>query len=299
MYALKKIETEGIHYLELLSPNGKSKAQICLTQGGRLSNLVFKDVQILANLDVSTYKDNYASSILFPFANRIKDGEYAFNNVKYKLNCNEADKNNAIHGLVYNKIFYCINEVLTADYALVTLRYIDEGKCEGFPFTFNIELVYKLSESGLSLTVKVINEDEKMFPFTIGWHPYFESDNLDNSSINFKSHIKYLFDNQQIVSGTRASDTCIPFQLKNLKLDDSYLLESNEVEFITPKYNFKITTTSKENYLQLYTPKQTNIIAIEPMTGAANNFNNKIGLQTLNPNDFYEVVWDLAIEILN
>ena len=107
LYTLKEIETQGLHYIELTSSDGASKAQISLNQGGRLSNLVFEDTQVLADFDASTYKNNYASSILFPFVNRIKDGKYKFNNSKYTLNCNEVDKNNALHGLVYNKTFAC------------------------------------------------------------------------------------------------------------------------------------------------------------------------------------------------
>lgn len=60
-----------------------------------------------------------------------------------------------------------------------------------------------------------------------------------------------------------------------------------------------IRSTSKENFLQLYTPDRQNIVAIEPMTGATDNFNNKIGLQTLQPNETYHVKWSIAIEPCN
>lgn len=296
MYTLKEIEAQGLHYLEIASSDNGSKAQICLNQGGRLSNFIFEKIQILADLDTSTYKDNYASSVLFPFANRIKNGEYTFNDTKHKLDCNEVDKNNALHGLVYNKTFTSIHKELKSDYALVTVQYKDDGKSKGFPFKFDIELTYILSESGINLSIKVKNRDEKAFPFTMGWHPYFNSKNLDKSSINFESNTKHLFDKQQIISGTTNLDIKMPFQLKGVKLDDSYVLETNEIEFSTPEYGFKITSTSKENFLQLYTPDQSNVIAIEPMTGLGNNFNNKISLQTLHPNDTYNVEWNLAIE---
>ena len=91
----------------------------------------------------------------------------------------------------------------------------------------------------------------------------------------------------------------MPFQLKAVKLDDCYLLKTNEIDFSTPEYHFKITSTSKENFLQLYTPKTCNVIAIEPMTGIADNFNNKIGLQTLQPNETYNIKWLMAIETKN
>ena len=299
LYTLKELETQGLHYIELRSSGGASKVQISLNEGGRLSNLVFEDTQVLADFDASTYKNNYASSILFPFVNRIKDGKYTFNNSKYKLNCNEVDKNNALHGLVYNKTFVCTKKALTLNDASVTLQYKDYGEHQGFPFKFNIELTYTLNKKGIIVSVNIINKDEKTFPFSLGWHPYFYSKNLDNSSLNFSSNKKYVFDNQQIISGTTNLNIEMPFQLKAVTLDDCYLLKTNKIDFLTPEYSFKIASTSKENFLQLYTPEVYNVIAIEPMTGAGNNFNNKIGLQTLQPNETYNMKWLLAIETRN
>ncbi|WP_298556714.1 hypothetical protein [uncultured Algibacter sp.] len=100
-------------------------------------------------------------------------------------------------------------------------------------------------------------------------------------------------------SGKTSLGIDMPFQLKNIKLDDGYPLETNKIDFSTPEYNFNIKSTSKENFLQLYTPNDSNIIAIEPMTGAADSFNNHIGLQTLSPNSTYSVKWNLAIETKN
>ncbi len=298
MYTLTEIEEQGLYYIELSSLDGKSKASICLNQGGRLHNFIFENIQILAEFHPSTYKDNYASSVLFPFANRIKDGTYTFNDSNYLLDCNEIDKHNALHGLVYNKTFICIDKVLTSNYGSVTLQYKDEGKIKGFPYKYKLELTYKLSKDGINLAVNIINVDSKSFPFTLGWHPYFASTDLEKSTINFASNTKYLFDNQQIISGTTDLDVKMPFKFEGVKLDDGYLLETNEIEFSSPEYHLKLTSTSKENFLQLYTSSQPNVIAIEPMTGAADSFNNKIGLKILNPKDNYGVEWNIAIQIL-
>jgi len=299
LYSLDELKIQGLNYLELTSSDGASIAQISLNQGGRLSNLVFEDIQVLADFEASTYENNYASSILFPFVNRIKDGKYTFDNSKYQLSCNEGDKNNALHGLVYNKTFVCTKKVLTLNYASVTLQYKDNGKHLGFPFKFNIDLTYTLNEKGIILSVKIANKDKKNFPFSIGWHPYFYSKNLDNSTLNFSSNKKYVFDNQQIISGTTDLNIEMPFQLKAVTLDDCYQLKTNEIYFSTPEYRFNIESTSKENFLQLYTPEIRNVIAIEPMTGAADNFNNEIGLQTLQPNETYNMKWLIAIDTRN
>jgi len=88
----------------------------------------------------------------------------------------------------------------------------------------------------------------------------------------------------------------MPMQLSNIELDDGFSLSSNTVRFFTPEYNLELKSTSKENILQLYIPRERNAIAIEPMIGAADGFNNKIGLQDLRPNASYNVVWDLIID---
>ena len=299
MYILEELKIQGLNYLELTSSDGASKAKISLNQGGRLSHLVFEDIQVLADFNASTYENNYASSILFPFVNRIKDGKYTFNDLKYQLSCNEVNKNNALHGLVYNKTFVCTKKILTLNYASVTLKYKDFGRHLGFPFKFDIELTYTLNKKGIILSVKIDNKDKKNFPFSIGWHPYFYSKNLDNSTLNFSSNKKYVFDNQQIISGTTDLNIEMPFQLKAVTLDDCYPLKTNEIDFLTPEYSFNIASTSKENFLQLYTPEVRNVIAIEPMTGAVDNFNNKIGLQTLQPNETYSMKWLMVIETRN
>ena len=298
MYKFIKKETNGLEFIELYNPENSSKAIICLNQGGRLSQLEFEGIKLLADFDASEYETNYASSILFPFVNRIKDGKYTFEGVHYTLDCNEADKNNALHGLVYDKTFECIDKDLTSNHGSITLRYRNNGTSEGFPFKFDIQLTYILSKDDFSLTVKITNTDDKMFPFTVGWHPYFSTENLDRSTVNFESKTKYVFDKQQIISGMTALDVEMPYSLKDARLDDGYPLKNNVITFITPQYLFYLKSNSKENYLQLYTPNIPNVIAIEPMTGAADSFNNGIGLQSISPNNNYLVRWNITFENL-
>ncbi len=296
MYRLKEIKSKGLQFIEISSPSGTSKAQLCLNQGGRLSYLKFNNSPILTDFDSSTYTNNYASAILFPFANRIKDGKYSFRGVDYILECNEIGKTNAIHGLVYNKTFECIKKTGHPDYGAVTLRYKHNGELKGFPFKFHILLTYTLNENTINLEVKIINKDVKTFPFTLGWHPYFASKDLDESVIGFESKQQFLYDEHYIISGSKRLDSQSPRPLKGVKLDNGYKLETNSIEFTTPEYLLKMMMTAKENYLQLYTPNTSNSIAIEPMTGPTDSFNNKIGLRTLGPSESFTLEWNIAIE---
>ena len=298
MYKLTKTKIENLDYLDIENTDGTSKLRLCLNQGGRIAKLVFNSIVLIPEINPSTYNDNYASALLFPFANRINDGKYKFENIEYNLKCNEESNNNAIHGLVYDERFEYIDGDFTSEYGKITLEHKNYGTVKGFPFAFTIKVQYTLDNNGLGIKLKVTNNSAKSFPFTLGWHPYFLSSELDMSSINFKSKTKYLLDHQMIVSGKTATYENMPYALKDVKLDDGYQLDSNKVEFVTPQYRMTMTSSSKENFLQLYTPNQPNLIAIEPMTGICDSFNNGIGLQILEPLRSFNTDWDLVINSL-
>ncbi|WP_411767300.1 aldose 1-epimerase [Winogradskyella sp. A3E31] len=295
MYAVKHIEKNGLRFLELQNPYESSRLSICLDQGGRLDELVLKNTSVLADFSVSDYQSKYQSAILFPFVGRIKDGRYHFNDENYQLTCNEVDKNNALHGLVYNKKFEYVKSELKNDIGIVVLRYRQTERQSGFPFKYTIELIYELRKDNLSLKLSVKNEDVAEFPFSLGWHPYFKSSNLDCSHLYFDSDEKFIFDERLVPEKRLKLKTKMPFEFKNIKLDDCYLLKSNKVHLFTPDYQLKLIVSSKKIFLQLYTPERQNTIAIEPMTGPANNFNNKINLKVLKPNEIYVIEWTVSI----
>ena len=83
----------------------------------------------------------------------------------------------------------------------------------------------------------VINTGLKEFPFTLGWHPYFKSADLKKSALNFSCSKKLVADNRNITSAVVDCDLNMPFYLKNVTLDDAYILKSKTIEFLTPEYD--------------------------------------------------------------
>ncbi|MFK5959110.1 MAG: aldose 1-epimerase [Lutibacter sp.] len=273
----------------------ESYAKILLNLGGSLQELILDDKQIIKNLKPLSYDNSFSSAILFPFTCRIKNGNYLFNNNEYHLELNENNEN-ALHGLVYNKKFKVVTQETTTDFASITLIYEETQKPKGFPFNFKLFLVYTLSHSSLNLEVKVINSDLTSFPFAIGWHPYFYSSDLFNSFLDFSSSKKLVFDDKMIpIKIDEISPINKKIQIKNTKFDDCYIINYKNLNFETPAYSINISSSSNENYFQLYTPNKINTIAIEPMTGPANSFNNKFGLKVLKPNKTYQLNWKIKL----
>jgi len=284
------------HYLEIFSSNKNNYAKIHLDQGASLQELTLNKHTVIKNMSPLSYNKTYASSILFPFANRIENGRYIFNNKTYQLDLNVKEENNAMHGFVYNKTFMVVNKKTDKEFAQVTLEYNEINNTPGFPYLYHIKLDYTLKNSGLDLNVTVTNTDSKAFPYTIGWHPYFTSDNLENSSLEFVSSKKIKTNKNNITTKVEDIETIKSIKTLNKTLDHCWSLDNNNIVFKTPKYNLAINTPHKNNFLQVYTPPKLNTIAIEPTTGVSNSFNNKTGLEILKSNERFAIVWRLKID---
>ena len=285
-----------LNHLEVENSINNIYAKLCLNDGGSLQELVLNNHEIIKDLAPLTYDDTYASSILFPFANRVKDGVYWFNDKTYHLDVNQNEENNALHGLVYNKTFVVSNQETSEEFASVTLLYEEKKGAQGFPYTYTIQLNYVLTPTMLELNIEITNTDAKPFPFTLGWHPYFLSGDLSKSSLLFDCNKKMVLDERNITKGISYIEPIERLQIKDQSFDDCYILNSNEVTFLTPKYTLKLTSTEEDSFLQIYTPPHKNTLAIEPTTGVSDSLNNGIGLKTLQPNEIYKIAWNLKIK---
>ena len=291
MFIVDELKEKEQRFLDLKNAVNSTSARISLDEGGSIEGLKFDNEYVIKLQPNFKYKDSYASSILFPFANRIEKGQYSFKEKDYQLACNESGKN-ALHGLVHNKQFQLIEKIENINFSSVTICFEEIEEREGFPFNYKINITYILSKNEIKIVVKIENTGTNSFPFTLGWHPYFVSKDLYHSSLSFKSNKKIEFDKNLITKRIiKASAEELKIKIQNKQLDDCFILNSNTIKFITPTYQIQIATDQIENYLQIYTPKNSSIIAIEPMTGISNSFNNKIGLQTLEPHNKYELKW--------
>ncbi|TYA78586.1 aldose 1-epimerase [Seonamhaeicola marinus] len=287
---------KALNYLEIENSETNFFAKIILNEGASLQELTLDGHEIIKDLSPLTYADTFASSILFPFANRIKDGKYTFNGSDFQFEANQKEENNALHGLVYNKTFEVISTNSDKNATSVLLEYAETKESPGFPYTYKIQVEYIFTKETLELKVTVDNTDDKAFPFTLGWHPYFLSGNLFESALKLNSSQKIVLGDRNITTGVIDTDTSTAIKIEGQQLDDCWILDSDEVVFKTPAYNLHFNATGTNNFLQVYTPPKENTIAIEPTTGVSDSFNNEIGLQTLNPDDSYSITWKLTLK---
>lgn len=301
MFIVDKISNKNVLLEHIHVFNESISCRIFPNLGASIQTLIFNKIDIIKGIHFSedgllSYKKMYQSAILFPFVGRIPNGKYNYNNESYQLNINEHKRTNALHGLLYDKVFSIDSLTASVSEAEIKLSYQSNGKLKGFPFKFKFQITYLISNKGIKVSFKISNKDTNTFPFGCGWHPYFLSNNLASSTLSFSSNKKVISNEELIPIGLTKNKEASSFKLKNNYFDDTFILQKNKINYKTNNYKLQITVNKNDNnFLQVYTPLDRKSVAIEPLSCVPNAFNNKNGLLELHPNKNYK--WNLNLEI--
>mgnify|MGYP000409708132 CR=1 FL=1 len=231
---------------------------------------------------------------LSPFVCRINKGKYNFGEKKYTIE-KYYDKENALHGELYDQPFTVIDNDANAEQAIVSMKYEYRRSDPGYPFKYDCMVTYQLQKDNkLNVTTEVINKDEKEIPVQDGWHPYFKL-NAKINDLELAFHSKELleFDEQLIPTGK-----LIPYNEfdKAKKLGDTFFDNCFTLDFSrhqplcllrNKEQNIQVEIIPDKSYpyLQFYTPAHRNSIAIENISGAPDAFNNGMGFKILSPGE--------------
>ncbi|GAA4397102.1 aldose 1-epimerase [Nibrella viscosa] len=299
-------------------------AVIVPAHGAMVRGLVLrKEKELISLIDAPASEqalvadETYASALLFPFPSRIRHGIYFFEGESYTLPMNEASRDNAIHGFVAGKPFELFDQQVTGHAASLTLRYLHHGPAEdlytGYPFPFELRVTYTLESAPGSPSVFYVRYQvqnlslSRSCPVAFGWHPYFtfNDEPVDDLTIHIPSQTAVSLDENMLpdgiepfnLSGSTGGVTIPAIRLHDRELDNVFVVDpaAGSVETVLSSARHKAslhvwqeTGPGKFNYLVVFTPPARNRIAIEPLTGNVNAFNNQEGLIVLAPNEVAE-----------
>ena len=315
MFKIIEEKQNDLERLKLLNEQSGEYVSIVPRFGSNINELVLKKNDALydiidGNRDQASFsgKGIFKGANLTPFPNRLKDGKYIFGGIAYQLFKNYREEGNAAHGFIYDKPFDVIRKKMETHFAQVTSRYFYDGSLAGYPFPFELKLIYTLSDSeGFQCETRAINKHNQPIPFGNGWHPFFTfKKKVDQLSLKFFSEKQVILDSSLLPDG-RLRDYNLFNSFKPIGADfyDScfYLKNGSGVhctELYDPDADATIqlwqeTGAGKYNYLQIYTPPHRNSIAIEPMTCSVNAFNNGDGLNVLEPGQIFTARYGIKL----
>ncbi len=250
----------------------------------------------------------YKSAILLPFPNRISGGRYTFAGVSYQLPTNEVGRGHALHGFLHCASFE-LSECGSGDQeAFCCMKHVFEGLETGYPFRFEVSVCYVLSlTKGLYCHTRVVSLNTGAMPLGVGWHPYFWAGNgqkIDTFRLQLPSPIGQI---------TTAANTLIPITdrvhtnndwkqpayLADTSFDTGFCLSNGAENRVLLRFDdsFAVQLFMGRSYpfLQIYTPPHRQSIALEPMSCAADAFNNKWGLSVLeSAGQCWEGYWGIV-----
>lgn len=305
---VKLINTQTGEYVGILADCGASLNCLVLKKGDKLFDLIdgSETYEQLLFDGMSSYK----GSFLFPFTNRLAGGKYAYENKNYTFDINDSDnRQNALHGYLSDAKFNIKRFEVFPEKAELELFYEENGQNSSYPFACEIIIKYTFhAHNGLSIQTVVKNLDTRNIPVGFGWHPYFKtSGKVDDIMLQLPEIEEIEIDSNMIPTGKLVPTSIFKHtdSVNNTKLDTGFKLKNAafkaNISIIdsTNSVRVNVWQESKEtkfNFLQIYIPPNRKTIAIEPMTCAANAFNNGMGLQLIAPERNMEATWGIELK---
>jgi aldose 1-epimerase len=237
----------------------------------------------------------FRSCKLSPYVCRIPNGgRYNFNDQSYQIGKFDLS-GSSIHGLLYDAPFEVGFYEAGEEHAMLALQYHYEATDPGYPFPFFLEVVYfLLPDDMLKIATTFYNQHHDSIPVADGWHPYFTLGRpVDELFFEMASDNMLIFDDKLIPTGALKPENRFEFlnSLEDISLDNCFLLHKPLIgpacSLVNTEDRIALNITPEDNYpyLQVYTPPHRNSIAIENLSAAPDAFNNRIGLQILEPDE--------------
>lgn len=335
MFGTETVSVSGHEAFMLKGDNG-SRAVIIPELGGMVHELVLpllsdaetdadsgETMSVLRSDSSGELTPNpyYRGRMLLPFCGRIAGGRYRFRGKQYELYVNYPAEGNALHGFLYRTGLQVLSSEAGTDEALLRLHHIIKPQDEnGYPFSLQVILTYRLNAQGFTLEFLLANAGLEEVPVTAGWHPYFKLGDCVISNAN---------NNSRVTDGTNQSSSA---DGSTLACDDVFLTMDADLYYPThpnllptgalisvsgtpndfrsgrPLCHARLDTCfafpcfaqlenrktgkgisicmDKEffNKLHIYIPPERDSVAIEPVSAAGSAFTMpQLGLMTLQP----------------
>ncbi len=236
------------------------------------------------------------SPILFPIIGRLLDDKYRLNGKEYTM-----EK----HGIVRKKPFKLIAQ--TED-SLTFSQTSDENSLEIYPYEFDLQVTFRLTENGLNVTHKVINNSNEVMYYSFGAHPGFNckigdflefqekesllTERIDHESILIEEKFPVAMDGKKLIL------------TEGLFNDDALILSGYKSKYLTlksDKHQREVKFNFDSPVLGIWAKPNAPYVCIEPWWGINDNYDKKQDLSekreimALNAKESKEFSWSIEI----
>ena len=282
--------------MEIIS-SGMSKAYIS-KRGAFVSSLKLGSTSVFKRTS-DRHQTHGGMAILIPYADIISNAKFQWQGREYKLPKNskyEHDIVNSIHGLVKEKPWH----IKKRNTDSLEMNFNLEHR--GYPSILDITVKYSVTGNKFITEFKVKNIGLSVTPIMCGAHPYFTYDSF--WQLQCDDRVKWLRNitskkNSPIKISTEEID-CKSLNSRNNRLFDDAFEGGGKINLLSAD---RIITLKRHNmpFFELYNGKyaQGKSVAIEPITGAPNSYNNGYGLESIEINETFKCGFSISLKSMD
>ena len=204
-----------------------------------------------------------------------------------------------MHGVPWSLLAWELSEA-KREFLVARLDWSRSDLLALFPFRHQLELAAMLHADGLTLEMTLIAGPDGPVPVSFGFHPYFGFPNLSRGQWRLKlpPMKRLVLDQRGIPTGEEQSFNGLDAQLGDTGFDDSFALTAEQASLSVSGAGRQITVEflAGYSYTQVFAPKESDFIALEPMTAPASALTSGRGLRVVDADGQFRSMFRIRIE---
>lgn len=259
----------------------------CILHYSAMINGTLRDV--FRNADDANSIHDSASFALVPFSNRIKNGQFDWQDKQIKLPLNHLPEKHVIHGHGWQTSW----QVISNSGSEVRIEY--KHKADAWPFSYLARQSFKLIDTTLKMSMTLTNLSAEKMPAGLGFHPFFTRTKKCTLHTNISQ--MWAVDNEcmptHITNAPEAFKDKQGHIINDTVLDNVFINFPYQASIYWPEWQAKadITTSNNCDFLVVYSPDKTGFVCIEPVSHCTDAINmaeagdKNTGIKSLSPQE--------------
>jgi len=290
---------------------GDLEAVFLPSRGMLGASLCHRGVEILRrveSLETAAAKGSTAGiPLLHPWANRLAGFNYRAAGREVALDPSSPllhfDANGLpTHGVPWSLLAWELPEA-KRDFLVARLDWSRSDLLAVFPFRHRLELAAILHPDSLTLETTLIGGPDGPVPVSFGFHPYFGFPNLarEHWQLQLPPMKRLVLDQRGIPSGEEELFNGFDAQLGNTGFDDCFALTAEQASFSVSGAGRQITLEFLAGYshAQVFAPKESDYIALEPMTAPTSALTSGRGLRIVDAGGQFRAMFRIRVEAMS
>ena len=253
---------------------GESVVTLCPEVGAAIARFTWRGIDILRRTPDSAINERLIRQMgaypLVPYSNRIGQAQLIVGEQKYALRKNFPPGLHAIHGFGWQRAWQVATQ--TVDSVSLRLQHMPDAD---WPFACEARQVVRLTPNALQLELSVRNNDTRVMPAGLGFHPFFPLTPETHLQSDWKGMWKMSADSLPTELGPVPPEADFS-QLRPVagwQVDHCFIGWSRRAVLDYPTHRMQLDANDLCRQIVVFAPNDgRNFIALEPVSNINNAF---------------------------